>query len=170
MSPEQTATAALLARLRQELAVDREALRRMESKLRSLQTSPPQPLDEAHLAFGAVCIHGWYTGLETLIERVLTAIDQSTPSGARSHAELLSQAAIELPGMRPALFPHALVGTLSKVLSFRHFFRHAYAVEWDPEEIRKNIERVLMLEPSIRTALDAFDGFLQEAHAQALQQ
>jgi hypothetical protein len=47
------------------------------------------------------------------------------------HRQLLAAAARPLPGLRPALVPPTAERAWGEVLRFRHFLRHAYAVDLD---------------------------------------
>ncbi|MGH7438342.1 MAG: hypothetical protein ACRENE_21880, partial [Polyangiaceae bacterium] len=106
MSPEQAASAASLARLREEAKLDRVA---MERRLHDLDEAESRlqrtPGDPAALALAAWALHGWYTALETLLERIARQIDCAVPEGDRWHRELLSQMVTEVPGLRPAVVP-----------------------------------------------------------------
>ena len=43
---------------------------------------------------------------------------------------------LEIPGVRPALWPDALVQPLRELRAFRHVFTHAYDLTLDPEKLR----------------------------------
>lgn len=115
------------------------------------------------LAYTAVALHAWYCALESAIERVARAIDESVPQGDFSHRELLSQAMTDIPGIRPPVLPAGLTGDLVAVLAFRHFFRHAYAVDLDFAKLRRELDRVLRVHPNVEGALDRFDHVLAAA-------
>jgi hypothetical protein len=161
LSPDQRGAAAELARLRAEIREDREAMTRclsdIEAAAASLSTSPT---DRAQQAFAAVALHGWYTGLETIIERIARTIDRSVPTGDTWHRDLLSQSMAEIPGLRPAVLPATLKRDLVELLDFRHFFRHAYGVNLDPARLRVNIERLAATAPAVTAALDVFERHL----------
>lgn len=87
----------------------------------------------------AASLHHYYTAVEALTERAMRAFGHSLPGGPRWHSELLELAATSIPGTRPALLgPESLRG-LRELLAFRHFFRHAYAVDWDHDRLRRNV-------------------------------
>jgi hypothetical protein len=79
----------------------------------------------------AVEVHRYYTAFEVIAERVAKALDGVMPSGPRWHEELLSQIRRDIAGVRPALIDAETHVELTRLLSFRHFFRHAYSVELD---------------------------------------
>jgi len=127
--------------------------------------TPPGP-DRPWLALVAVALHGWYTGLETALERIARAIDQRVPTGETWHRDLLSQCTTEIPSVRPAVLPRAtLHHDLVELLEFRRFFRHAYAVTLDPGRLRDNVDRLLRTAPVVAAALDEFETFLRTAQS-----
>lgn len=164
MSPEATATAAALARLLAEIDEDRRGLAKRIADVREAKNRlAAGPEDPASLALAAVGIHGWYTGLEAIFERIARELDMSVPSSDRWHRELLTQMTAEIPSVRPSVIDSSVLSDLVLILAFRHFFRHAYAVAFDPERLATEVKRVLSIEPTIRDALDGFVAFLKEA-------
>jgi hypothetical protein len=121
------------------------------------------PDDPGALALAAVALHGWYTGVETIFERIARELDASVPSGDRWHRELLSQMSAEIPGTRPAVIERALVADLGALLGFRHFFRHAYAVTFDAQHLGAELARLFVVSPRIDTALDRLAKFTDAA-------
>ena len=162
MSPEQRGASVDLARLRVEVAEDRAAMARCLDDVRSALAHfvPPGP-ERQWLAVVAIGLHGWYTGLETALERVARVIDQLVPTGENWHRNLLSQCTAEIPGVRPAVLPRGLHADLVELLEFRHFFRHAYGVNLDVGRLRANVDRLLRVCPDVAAALDGFEQFLR---------
>jgi hypothetical protein len=163
MAPEERASLAELARLRRELSEDRAAVLARTAELRLVAQRTSHGLDKPWLAYTAVALHGWYTALEAFFERVARVIDGDVPQGISSHRDLLSQAITEIPGVRMAIVPPELKGELTSLLAFRHFFRHAYAVELDEEKLRREVDRVLRIDATLTAALDSFDATLAAA-------
>jgi hypothetical protein len=169
MSPEQAGATAALARLRGEIASDRRAMTRrcadLEEAKRRLDRAPADP---AALALEAWAIHGWYTALESLLERVARQLDSEVPTGDRWHRELLAQASVEVPGVRPAVVPAELRADLGELLAARHFLRHAYGLELDPAKLAAQAARLRAVSAPLERSLDVFDDFLTKAvHATA---
>jgi hypothetical protein len=155
---------ALLARLRGEIAEDRALLARCIADLDLARARlGVTPDDPAVLALAAVALHGWYTGLETLLERVARQLDGDVPGGARWHRELLTQMAVEVPGVRAAVLPARAVAPLAELLAFRHFFRHAYGIVLDRPKITARIETLGSVVADVDAALDGLDALLDAA-------
>lgn len=164
MTDDERATAALVARLRGEIREDRALLARCIADADQAGTRiATAPDDPAILALGAVGVHGWYTGLETILERIARQIDQEVPTGPRWHRELLSQMVVEIPGVRPPVLPSPTLPMLAELLTFRHFFRHAYGIVLDHDRIVLHLANLASVAPPTDVALDAFDAFLARA-------
>lgn len=164
MTEDERATIAVIARLRGELAGDRVQLARAiadadEARARLAHA----PTDHAVLALAAVALHGWYTGLETLCERIARQLDGSVPEGQRWHRELLTQMTVVIPRLRPDVLPTTALAGLADLLAFRHFFRHAYGIVLDRPKIEERLATLATILPLVNEALDRFDAFLAAA-------
>ena len=139
---------------------DRRAAARHAALALDLGGQLDDPIAQTALA---ASLHHFYSALESLAERVLRAFDQTIPSGERWHQELLELAGLDLPDVRPALFSQETLPLLRRSLAFRHFFRHAYAVAWDPAELARNVETLRTLLPRVDADLDRFAAVLEAA-------
>jgi len=150
------------------MAHDRGALTRHQAEAVELLRNWDQlGTDPGGRARAAVALHNWYTGLESLFERVLRHIDQEVPKGDTSHRDILFQAAGELPGVRPFVVSPAAIDDLLELMAFRHFFRHAYAVYFDSSRLGALLRRLVEVTPAVDAGLEAFDTFLQQVLNQA---
>ena len=142
------------------LAGDRTAAARHSDLAASQQDHLEDPLRQT---VAAASLHHYFSALESLAERVVRAFGQTIPTGARWHTELLALAALDVPGVRPALWSAETARLLRKLLAFRHFFRHAYAVAWDPRELTYNLEVLAQVRPLVERDLDRFVAVLRAA-------
>lgn len=166
MSPAARDSGAVLTVLLAEVRKDRAAIERQETALRDLVARwADVERDTPLLAYACVLLHGWYTGLETLYERVARGLDSHVPVGDRAHRALLRQMAVELPGVRAALVSETVELELVELLKFRHFFRHAYDVALDPQKVRLEAERVARIAPEVTRALVALEAMVEQALA-----
>jgi hypothetical protein len=89
-----------LTRLTKELDADMAALdargREIGELMQAWATAGCLPRPE--LVLLAVNLHGWYTALETALERVARLLDQTVPAGNTWHVDLLAQMQVEIPG------------------------------------------------------------------------
>jgi hypothetical protein len=160
-------TAARLARLLAEIAIDAEALDARAADLSALVErvggrAPSR--DEVLLV--AVNLHGWYTGLETLLERVARLLDDTVPVGPSWHSELLAQMMVEVPGLRPSVLSTAAAGDLAELRRFRHFFRNAYVLRFDADKVIAHAERVRRVQPTAKQGIASLQEHLREVLAE----
>lgn len=152
-----------LARLSSELNRDRAA---MDSLAKIISDSAValtrEPVDRRDLSTLGLDVHRWYTGLEALLERVDRTFGSLPSSTERWHQELLEGACLDIPGVRPAIVPSAALTDLMDVLRFRHFLRHAYGVELDPQRLSEVVAALIRARPRVSQQLDAFQAFLDQ--------
>ena len=151
---------ARLVRLAAEIAQDRPTLAALGD---AIAVAAPQLGSAAPptLAFCAMQIHRWYTALETMLQRIERAFG-AEPDGGDWHVELLRGAALDLPGVRPPVLPAKLVSPLREVLRFRHFFRHAYAVELDGAKLVNVAHHIAVVSPDVDASLADFEAIVRQ--------
>ena len=95
-------------------------------------------------------------GIENIFEIIAKNVDNSIPTGNKSHQELLHQMASE-NGKRNEIISEDLYFKLREYVTFRHFYRHAYSFQlnWNKmkplvenifnvwNELKKNIEEIM---------------------------
>ncbi|HVJ49983.1 hypothetical protein [Desulfitobacterium sp.] len=77
----------------------------------------------------AAFIHHFYTGVESMFERIARVIDGGASTSGDYHRELVSSMSYEIPNIRPAIISLELAEELDEYRRFRHMFRHAYGSE-----------------------------------------
>lgn len=139
-----------LRRLLADLRADLEVLNLVAERLAQPLGPRPDPRAEAaERALVAVELHRYYGALEGMFERVARTMDGHVPSGEGWHRDLLRQVSLPVPGVRDVLIAPLVAGELSHLLSFRHFFRHAYPVELDMARLTEHRERVARVHPEV---------------------
>lgn len=127
------------ARLQRLVAEVRDDLRQTEEIGHRIVTyeaqlaAPGCPPEVA--GFVGVLLHRWYTACEAALERIERVIVGSVPGGEAWHQDLPRLASLEIPDARPPVLARVTSQALLPYLRFRHFLRHAYAVELDPFEL-----------------------------------
>ncbi len=140
----------LMADLRADLEMCEEIAARLGTTCGPLEDSLA---DVGARALVALELHRYYTALEGAFERVARYLDGHVPTREGWHRELLRQVSLPLPGVREALVPQEVAAELSHLLSFRLFFRHAYAVELDWSRLIEHRERARRLHPEVKVGL-----------------
>jgi len=163
MVPPEPRAITRLARLQAELRPDLEALAARVAETSELldRWKEAGRLERADLVLVAVNLHGYYTALETLLERVARLLDETTPQGPTWHVELIGQMQVEVPRLRPAVIDPIHVGDLHELRKFRHFFRNAYVLDLDPDQVRNHAERLTRLHPHLSRSIERLQRHLQ---------
>jgi hypothetical protein len=129
-------TAALEADLR-AVATHRDTVARALDKA-------PWPESDPLAAVVAVALHHYYGGVESLMERIAIAFEGLPVRSDRWHQD-------------PA------AGPLRELLGFRHFFRHAYAVDLDAAKLERLARVLVDAHPAVVGDVKAFIRFITDA-------
>lgn len=117
--------------------------------------------DDYYLDGVALNLHGFYSGLERVLEKIALGIDGDIPSGANWHRELLDQMATEVPGSRPAVISVVLRELLEDYRGFRHVVRNVYTYHLNPDKLAGLVTGLPSVMTKIETDLSGFCQFLR---------
>ena len=162
--PPETVAAIVLLRLARELRQEIITLRNITEDV--ARVGPAVGADFEALSSRAVRVHAWYTCLEATFERISRVLEGAIPAGATSHRDLLRQMTLDLPPVRGAVVRPELFPDLADLLGFRHFFRHAYTLDYRADDIESSRSRLTRVAPDVLADLGAFCETL-EAQARA---
>lgn len=118
------------------------------------------PGDSApNAAYVALSLNHAYQAFETILLRIERSAGLPERTGDGWHRLLLADGAVALPGVRPPVYPHSVTRDWSELLAFRHFLRHAYHADLEPDRLSENVKRlaraVAATAPSVRALIDA---------------
>jgi len=150
-----------LQRLRAEIRFDRDAFAARIEELDGLSLSP-DPSGADQRARAAVALHHAYGAIESIMSRVSRVLEGDTPRGADWHQELLQSMGLAITGVRPPVFSAGAIAMLRHLLGFRHFFRHAYAVDLDAVRLNALSREIVANAPKVLAELDDLDAFLAQ--------
>jgi len=68
----------------------------------------------------ALNLHGFYSGIEKLLERIAKGLDNHLPGGNSWHQALLKQMVAEVAGIRPKVISESMFVRLDEYRRFRH--------------------------------------------------
>lgn len=145
-----------LTRLASEILADATVLDQVAQNCAAARPSLQSQPDRAVLALVAVELHRYYTAVENVLERIERVVGALPPAGPSWHKDLLWGALRELADARPAILSAAVAPDLDAMLSFRRFFRHAYAVEFDPVRLDGLCGRMARIHAQVGTDLRRF--------------
>lgn len=153
-----------LARLLAEVTIDAQALDARAAEIGALlaEWHAAKAIGRADLMLVAANLHGYYTAFETLCERIARQLDENVPGGPTWQTELLAQMQVEIPGLRPRLIAADVLEDLHELRKFRHFFRNAYVLDFDPILIDAHAERVRRIHDAIASGVATFRAHIDQ--------
>jgi uncharacterized protein YutE (UPF0331/DUF86 family) len=146
----------LVARLNRELTKIQVAVQTAVSQANKAKTTG----DLDYLQAAALSLQNFYMGVEQAFEEIAKQIDESLPTGASSHRELLEQMALEIPKVRPAVIQSGTFARLNDYRGFRHVVIHRYGFELHPERIQELVEELPVCCNALVQDIHAFCEFL----------
>ena len=107
---------ALAGRIKTELKELEPVLERAETLSQKARRSG----DDDYLDGAALNVHGFYVGVEHILEEIARGFDGSAPTGPRWHQDLPIQMSAEIPGLRPPVLTRETRLALDEYRGFRH--------------------------------------------------
>lgn len=90
---------------------------------------------DAYLDAVVLSLHGFYSGLERLLELVTRHVASAVPRGETWRRNLLKQVAQDVVDVRPAVISPDRVQAWDEYRRFRHLARNVYTVNLVPERM-----------------------------------
>ncbi len=118
--------------------------------------------DDYYVDATALNLHGFYAGIERVLEIIADGIDRVKPSGPRWHQELLRQMAAEIPGVRPPVLSLETRDRLDRYRGFRHVVRNVYTFNFDVGQIEVLIKQLSSTLEQVSRDLLGFADFLEQ--------
>ena len=117
--------------------------------------------DDSHLDGAALNLHGFYTGVEKVFEDIARTVDNTVPSGAEWHRQLLFQMSADLDPIRPAVIQQATEHCLDEYRTFRHVVRNVYTFNLRPDRVEALTAQLRACYDSVSTDLQQFAVLLR---------
>jgi hypothetical protein len=149
----------MLTQLIEKIDFSQQACMRMVREVGYYATADVS--DKPVLALIAIDLDHYYTSVEMVFEAVARGLDDTTPSGPNWHLLLLEQMARPAT-TRAAVISGMTAAALKELLQFRHFLRHAYAVELRWDKFKHLVTQVPTMHNNLAKEFDAFVTFLTE--------
>jgi hypothetical protein len=121
-----------LSELREELAIEVEAIARTVNELLTLQQdiAGREPTVREKTA-AAAFLAQYYSGIENILKRICRYYNVSLPTGDIWHVELFQRFCTPSLPPLPALFDEKLAAELAPYRRFRHVAFHGYGFQLD---------------------------------------
>ena len=118
--------------------------------------------DDYYVDATALNLHGFYAGIERVLEVIADGIDRVKPSGPRWHQGLLRQMAAEIPSVRPSVLSLETRDRLDRYRGFRHVVRNVYTFNFDVGQIEVLIKQLPSTLEQVSRDLLGFADFLAQ--------
>ncbi|MEW6397540.1 MAG: hypothetical protein AB1503_00015 [Bacillota bacterium] len=102
-----------------------------------------------------------YAGYERVFQSVAEVFGNAVDSGGW-HRSLLERMRLSVKGLRPALVGDEGFRCLNELRAFRHFFRHAYDVDLEPDRVELVLKKAFRLRELWAQEGRSFVEFLHE--------
>ena len=147
--------------LRDTVVLTSQDLERLAERIAHARPRLGPNADPLEVYGAAALIHGYYTYLERLFERVARDLNHRPVEGPDWHRRLLRSMTLDRPGARPPLVDVTTSEELDELLRFRHLFRNLYILNLEPERVATVADRVAKVHTAIRSNLETFGDFLR---------
>ena len=101
-------------------------------------------------------LHNLYCAFEDLMELVADEFENRIEERRNWHIRLLRRMTEDISEIRPALFSLETFPLLDELRGFRHWFRHAYSYEIDPEKLGIVLRKAIELRRKYKSEVESF--------------
>jgi hypothetical protein len=152
-----TSLKGLSERIKQEIVeLELVVSRLQEAWQRALRSG-----DDFYLDSVALNLHGFYSGIERIFERLAETLDGSLPKGENWHQALLIQMSKEVEGIRPAVISQQTLKYLDEYRGFRHVVRNVYTFHFEKVKLEKLVIGTKDTFSLVKIEILAFTDFLE---------
>lgn len=151
--------------LRRRIETEQEQIHRAATKAqRAHEASKRGSADESfYLDSTALNLHGFYNGVERLLEIIARDVDDTIPTGHNWHRDLLQQMLLDIQGVRPAVLAPTTVDLLGDYLGFRHIVRNLYTWDFIPTRLGELVADLPKTVAALDQDVSKFKAFLDSA-------
>lgn len=118
--------------------------------------------DIVRLESTAYQIHNFYNAAEDLLKLIATHFENNISNSAQWHSALLQRMMQEIPGIRPPVLSLETFTALNGLRGFRHFFRHAYEVPLNYDQLLANVNLAKSVLPQLEQDIETFINKIQQ--------
>ncbi len=151
---------ALIADIDADMKLLKKELESIQRKLERLKTEKDLENKDSHNKAIAASLHSIYSGYETILERIIRAIDGDLPLGKQYHIMLLKRAMNAIEGVRPAILASGTFQLLDELRTYRHKFRNIYLYLLSTDRIVELAQSGIRSFESFERDIQTFKGFL----------
>ncbi|MDG2617774.1 hypothetical protein P7L53_16150 [Thermoleptolyngbya sichuanensis XZ-Cy5] len=146
----------LAARLGNEIITLDKVVKAAQSQAQKAQAMGDTDFYQA----AALSLQNYYMGAERIFEEIAKQIDQSLPSGANSHQQLLQRMSLDIPQTRPPLLSPETLEQLNDYRSFCHVVMHRYGFEFRLDRVQALVKQLPICHQQLTQDVENFCEFL----------
>jgi hypothetical protein len=151
--------------LQAEIQDDLQAIDQAYEALNSVSRRVAEP--EGGIVVG-YHLHVLYGLFESLFARIATMFGSQITDKTKWHAQLLRRMTLDVQGVRPHCIGNETYECLDELRRFRHLFRNAYVLHFDPDRLTIVLRNAERLERLYRPDIEEFLAFLDGMAGQEL--
>jgi len=140
----------------------RAALASIEDVYHHLDDVGYQATDTDQDIIIAYHLHVLYGLFENLFEQIAEFFGNHIGDKAQWHAQLLRRMTLDVETIRPSVISQETYTHLNELRAFRHLFRNAYLLEFDPDRLNIVLRHASQLKTIYSTDLQKFSDFLEQ--------
>lgn len=111
----------------------------------------------------AINLHSFYNAVERILELLARELDGGLPAGPAWHRDLLTQMALEVKGVRPAVIREETAASLGDYLRFRHLVRNLYTWNFQEDKLAELVASLNGVLSDLKADLAGFGRYLAAA-------
>jgi len=138
----------------------KDELLKLKTLVQKLSSQRNRTKEEEVSESAALRLHNFYTGCERIFKLIASEVNGGVSHELDWHKRLLTQVALEIDGIRPAVISLQTRKDLEELLRFRHVVRNIYGFELEATRIEELIKLTSGIYPRFRKEIEKFIAFL----------
>jgi hypothetical protein len=138
----------------------RQDLETIAAAYQQLHVFDERPLDNNTLILVAYHLHVIYGLFENILVRIAANFGNHIEDTSQWHTLLLKRMMLDIAEVRPPVISHEAYHCLDELRRFRHLFRNAYVLHFDPDRLSLIWRDAQKLEQIYLAEFDRFLHFL----------
>ncbi|HXV97562.1 MAG TPA: hypothetical protein VEC93_04000 [Anaerolineae bacterium] len=140
------------------------AIKEAYQALHAAQQNKAQDASDIVIGYYVNVIYGLF---ENLFARIATAFGNQIHDQAQWHTQLLHRMTLDVQDIRPSVISREMYTALNELRRFRHVFRNAYVLHFDPSRLQLVLDEAEQLEKIYEAEFNAFLSFLDKLIAES---
>ena len=145
--------------LQKQIEADLETITAVYAKI--AQPTFTLPGDENAQIVLAYHLHNLYNAFENIFLQIARSFENNLDRHDGWHSQLLQRMTLDLTPIRPAVIDSAAYDALDELRRFRHLFRSAYRIRFDPDRLQLVWQKAMRLRDVYPAQFTVFIQFLQ---------